>query len=301
MSQQKFRVNNSAGMWIRKEPIVSPATEKMLLQNGQLVTKIGETSNSDWWQVSAVVAGVEVSGVSKKTLMVADGETGPAPVTSSMSDLMAKTLTALGHVAPKANSQYLQAIREGSSKFEEAGITTPQRMAHFLAQVMQETGTLKVLREDMGYKVPQMLKIFGVHHHSANVTAAEAPGLAHNGPALAERVYGLGNPHKAHELGNTQPGDGFRYRGNGVLQMTGREAHRRMGLATGLDFEGNPDLATLAEHALKPALKEWSDGHLNSAADSNDIVKITRKINGGENGLTERREFFAELLPRLRS
>jgi putative chitinase len=300
MAQQKFRVSNPLGMWIRKEPFVSPETEKLLLSNGQLVTKIGETSNPDWWQVSAVVGGVEVSGVSKKTLMVADGETGPAPVPGSMSNLMTKTLTALRHVAPDANAQYLQAIREGSSKFEQAGITTPQRMAHFLAQVMQETGALKVLREDMRYRVPQMLKIFGVNHHSARVTAAEAPGLARNGPALAERVYGLGNPSKAHELGNTQPGDGFRYRGNGILQMTGRDAHRRMGLATGLDFEGDPDLATLAEHALKPALKEWSDGHLNSAADDNEIVKITRKINGGENGLAERRTFFGQLLPRLR-
>jgi putative chitinase len=74
-----------------------------------------------------------------------------------------------------------------------------------------------------------------------------------------------------------------------------------MGLATGLDFEGDPDLATLAEHALKPALKEWSDGHLNSAADSNKIVQITEKINGGHNGLPERRTFFAQLLPRLRT
>jgi putative chitinase len=301
MAQQKFRVSNLAGMWIRKEPIVSEATEKVLLTNGHLVTKIGDTNNPDWWQVTAIVGGVEVSGVSKKTLMVADGGSGPATVPGSMSELITKTLSALGHVAPNANANYMQAIREGGPKFEQAGITTPERMAHFLAQVMQETGSLTVLREKMGYSVPRMLEIFGVGHHTARVTAAEAPGLANNGPALAERVYGLGNPHKAEELGNTQPGDGFRYRGTGLLQMTGRGAHRRMGLATGVDFEGDPDLATLAEHALKPALKEWSDGHLNSAADNNQIVRITEKINGGHNGLPERREFFARLLPLLRA
>jgi putative chitinase len=133
------------------------------------------------------------------------------------------------------------------------------------------------------------------------VTAAEAPGLAHNEQALAERVYGLGNPHKANELGNTQPGDGFRYRGNGVLQMTGRDAHRRRGLANGLDFEGNPDLATLPEHALKPALQEWADGNLNHFADVGDIRTITLRINGGLNGFDDRKKHFAELLPLLSS
>jgi putative chitinase len=81
--------------------------------------------------------------------------------------------------------------------------------------------------------------------------------------------------------------------------MTGREAHRLKGLANGLDFEGNPDLATLPEHALKPALQEWSEGNLNRFADRNDIRTITLRINGGLNGFKERKEFFALLLPRL--
>ena len=151
----------------------------------------------------------------------------------------------------------------------------------------------------MSYSVPRMLQIFGVGHHSARVTAAEAPGLAHNQFALAERVYGLGNPAKAHELGNTEAGDGFRYRGNGILQTTGRGAHRRMGQACGLDLEGNPDLATIPENVLKPALQEWSEGNLNRFADLNDIRTITKRINGGLNGFPERQAFFSRLRPRL--
>jgi putative chitinase len=231
--------------------------------------------------------------------MVADGESDTG--LDSTSDLITKTLAVLRRVAPRAHPNYLQAIREGGPLFEQHGITTTLRMAHFLAQAMQETGRFTVLRESMNYKVPQMLKIFGVGKHSARVTAAEAPGLAHNERALAERVYGLGNPRKFPELGNTEPGDGFRYRGNGILQTTGRGAHRRMGLACGLDFEGNPDLVTFPEHALKPALQEWSDGNLNVAADRNDIRTITLKINGGLNGFEERQEFFAQILPLLRS
>lgn len=292
MAEQKFRVSNAAGMWLRSQPIVSEATKKVLLPKGQLVTKLGDTDKPDWWHVSTTIQGAEVEGFSNKNLMVPD-------VAGSIGALITKTLTVLSHLAPDAHPNYLQAIREGGPLFENHGITTPLRMAHFLAQAMTETGSFSVLRESMNYRVPQMLKIFGVGHHSAKITAAEAPGLAHNEHALAERVYGLGNPTKAHDLGNTEPGDGFRYRGNGVLQMTGRKAHHRRGLANGLDFEGNPDLATLPEHALKPALQEWADGNLNHFADQNDIRTITIRINGGLNGFDDRKTFFAKLLPLL--
>ncbi|MBV9958636.1 MAG: glycoside hydrolase family 19 protein [Acidobacteria bacterium] len=288
MAQQQFRVSNAAGMWLRTEPIVSEATQKVLLPQGHLVTKLGETDKPNWWRISTTVEGEELEGFSNKTLMVPD---------LSTSDLVTKTLSVLSHVAPHAHPNYLQAIREGSALFEQHGIITALRMAHLLAQAMQETGSFTVLRENMSYSVPRMLQIFGVGKHSARVTPEEAPGLAHNPRALAERVYGLGNPRKFPELGNTEPGDGFRYRGNGILQTTGRDAHRRMGEACGLDFEGNPDLVTLPEHALKPALQEWSDGNLNNAADHNDIRTITIKINGGLNGFEERKAFFAQISP----
>ena len=297
MAQQNFRVSNAAGMWLRTAPIVSEATKKVLLPQGQLVTKLGDTDKPDWWHVSTTFQGVNLEGFSNKTLMVADPASDSSSTSGATSVLITKTLAALGRVAPQARDNYLAAIRQGGALFEQHGITTPQRMAHFLAQAMQETGRFTVLRESMSYSVPRMLEIFGVGRHSAKITAAEAPGLAHNEQALAERVYGLGNPSKAAELGNTQPGDGFRYRGNGVLQTTGRGAHRRMGQACGVDFEGSPDLVTVPEHALKPALQEWSDGNLNRFADQNDIRTITLRINGGLNGFEERKAFFAQLLP----
>lgn len=303
MAQQLFRVNNPAGMWIRTEPVVSEATRKVLLPNGQIVEKQGDTAKPDWWRVSAVLQGETVEGFSNKNLMIPDGQpsNGDAePVTSTpLSTLLTKTLAAVSQLAPQAKNNYLQAIREGGPLFEEHGITTPMRMSHFMAQAMTETGGFKVLRENMSYSVPRMLEIFGVGNHSARVTAAEAPGLAHNERALSERVYGLGNPRKAEELGNTQPGDGFLFRGNGVLQTTGRGAHKRMGRPFGLDFEANPELVTAPEHALKPALKEWSDNNLNHFADVNDIRTITKKINGGLNGFEDRKAFFARLRPRL--
>jgi putative chitinase len=292
MANEQFRVNNSQGMWLRSEPVVKEETKKVLLPNGQIVTKLGNSDNPDWWHISTNVNGEDKDGFSNRHLMVpVDG--------AGTSDLMARTLAAIAHVAPEARENYLEAIRNGGSLFEQHGITTGLRMAHFLAQAMAETGAFKVVRESMSYSVPRMLEIFGVHHHSAKITAAEAPALAHNEHALAERVYGAGNPGKAAELGNTEPGDGFRYRGNGVLQTTGRGAHRAMGQKFGLDFENNPDLLTTPEHALKPALQEWSDGNLNHFADINDIRTITLRINGGLNGFDDRQAFFARLRPLL--
>ena len=299
---QIFRVNNPAGMWIRTEPLVSEATKKVLLPNGQLVEKLEETAKPDWWRVSTTLQGDIVEGFSNKNLMLPDGQpsNGAEPVTSTtLSSLLTKTVAVVIQLAPQAKNNYLQAIREGGSLFEQHGITTPLRMSHFMAQAMTETGGFKVLRESMSYSVPRMLQIFGVGNHSAKITAAEAPSLAHNERALSERVYGLGNPRKARELGNTEPGDGFLFRGNGVLQTTGRGAHKRMGQAFGLDFEANPELVTAPEHALKPALKEWSDNNLNRFADLNDIRTITKRINGGLNGFEDRKAFFARLLPRL--
>jgi putative chitinase len=200
---------------------------------------------------------------------------------------------------PDALSNYTQAIRQSGQLFEQAGITTPLRMAHFLAQTLFETGRFTILRENMNYSAQRLFEVFGVNHHSAAVTLEEAADLAHHPEQIAERVYGLGNPHKAQELGNSRADDGFRYRGNGVLQMTGRGAHRRTGQACGVDFEGNPDLATAPEHALKPALQEWTEGGLNAFADKNDIATITRKINGGFNGLPERKLMFDKVFPLL--
>lgn len=304
MAQQRFRVNNPPGMWLRTEPVVSEDTKKVLLPNGQLVTKLGETDEPDWWHISTSLQGADVDGFSNKNLMAPDSShvTDGQPATSTtLSALLTKTLAAVNKVAPQARDSYLQAIRQGGPLFEKHGITTPLRMSHFLAQALTETGGFRVLRESMSYSVPRMLKIFGVGHHSAKITTAEAPSLANNERALSERVYGLGNPRKARELGNTSAGDGFRYRGNGVLQTTGRGAHKRMGEAFGLDFENNPDLVTAPEHALKPALKEWSDNNLNNFADKNDILTITKRINGGLNGLEDRKKFFAKLLPLLKN
>jgi len=215
---------------------------------------------------------------------------------------MSRAIDIVRRVAPRALPNYLAAFEQGDTLLQAHGITTPLRLAHFLAQVLHESLALTIERENLNYTTAErLMKIFGQGNHSAAVKWSEVGGLLRNPPALAERVYGLGNPGKARELGNMQPGDGYRYRGGGILQTTGRENYRRMGEKCGVDFEGHPELVVSAEHALKPALAEWSEGNLNLQAERDDIETIKRKINGGLNGLADRRAWLAKLKPLIAS
>ena len=201
-------------------------------------------------------------------------------------------------VAPRAYSNYVNAFAVGEASLQQFAIDTPLRISHFLAQVLHETGGGTVLFESLTYTTAaRLMQIFGVGHHSAAVRDEEIPGLLNNPEALADRVYGLGNPKKAVELGNTRPGDGYRYRGGGALQTTGGANYRRIGDHVGVDFYNDPNLIVAPEHVLKPALQEWADGNLNAAADRNDTRTITRVINGGFIGLPEREHWFEMIWP----
>ena len=219
---------------------------------------------------------------------------------------MSRAIDIMRRVAPRAREDYLLAFERGDSLLKSHGITTPLRLAHFLAQVLHESDGLTIEWESGNYSAPRLLQIFGVGNHSAGITPSEAAELA-NQPMprreelIFERVYGLGNPKKAKELNNINPGDGYKYRGGGILQTTGRGNYRRMGQKCEVAFEERPELVVSAEHALKPALTEWSEDDLNDDADRDDIVAITRKINGGLNGLDSRRQWLAKLRPLIKS
>jgi putative chitinase len=184
----------------------------------------------------------------------------------------------------------MDALENGKELLLEAEINHPLRLAHFLAQIYHESGGLQFLREDMSYSGKRILEVFGAGKHSAAVRQHEVEKLEHNSRALAERVYGLGNPKKAEELGNTKAGDGYRYRGNGLMQLTGRANHRIIGQSCGVDFEGSPNLVTSAEHALKPAVYYWTLNRINALADRDDTEGVTRRINRGRMGLKERKQ-----------
>jgi putative chitinase len=217
---------------------------------------------------------------------------------------MTRAVDIIRQAAPRAKPGYLAACEAGDTLLQQNGIVTPDRFAQFFAQVLHETGGLTLDRESMNYSAERLLEVFGVGVHSAAITPDEAQRLARNETAIAERVYGLGNPKKATELGNTQPGDGFKYRGGGLLQTTGRANYRTMGLKCGIDFEKQPDLVVSAQFALLPALAEWTANNLNVLADSNDFLAISRAINLGNpkstrtpNGLADRANWLAKIRP----
>lgn len=200
--------------------------------------------------------------------------------------------------APGANPKYKNAFQQGDALLAKSGITTPLRLAHFMAQVLHETGGLTVLVESGKYSAKNLGDMWDSgnwHKYFANragcVKMADQCKIDH-GVALFSLVYG-------NRMGNGAPAtqDGWTYRGRGILQTTGRESYAKFGKRCGVDFVGDPDLVVSADHALKPALAEWDDSHCNAAADHNDIELVTKLVNGGLVGLDKRKTWFAQIWP----
>ena len=205
------------------------------------------------------------------------------------------TIDQVIQLAPKAKQAFRDTFATADDVLSKHEINTSTlRLAHFMAQVLHESGGCTVLVESLNYKVPRMLEIFGVGKHSAAITETEAKKLTGKPRDLAERVYGLGNPKKAKDLGNIDPGDGAKFIGRGLIQVTGRTSYAKFGEALGVDLVARPELAADPRYMLAIAAEEWNEKGCNSCADADDIVKVTRKINGGTIGLQERRNWLAK-------
>ncbi len=223
--------------------------------------------------------------------------TGPKPEV----ELTAETLK---EFAPKARPDYVKVLGEqGDDVLTKFAINrSPRRFCHFMAQVGHECGGFTIVEESGAYSAKGIMNIFGVGRHSAAVTDAEARKIAalpvpERTKVLFERVYGPErSPRKARDLGNTKPGDGYRYRGRGFLQITGRSAYREMGKKIGIDLEAEPERAGDPIGALMTAAAFWDSRKLNTYADQNNIEIITKRINGGHNGLADRKAKYKQAL-----
>jgi putative chitinase len=180
-------------------------------------------------------------------------------------------------VCPGARADLVQAIVDGAGAIAAAGITTRLRAAHFLAQIATETGGLKAIEENLNYSAKRMMQVWP----SRFPTLASAQPYANKPQALANKVYGG-------RLGNTGPDDGWRYRGGGMLQTTGRENYRRAG------FEDDSDALRQPGPALAAALTFWTGNGLNALADRDDLTAVRKRINGGTNGLAEARAYLGK-------
>lgn len=173
-------------------------------------------------------------------------------------------------------------------------ITTPRRIAGFLSQIGHESAGFTTLTESLNYSTDALLNKFGRHR----ITEEQAKrygrrgGQAADQEGIANTIYG--GPWGAKNLGNTQPGDGWTYRGRGLKQLTGRDNYRRCGQALAEDFISVPDRLLMPVNAALSAGWFWSANGLNAAADRGDVHTMTKIINGGVNGLDKRAALYAQ-------
>lgn len=186
---------------------------------------------------------------------------------------------------PAAHLDALAAQAEGL--FRRYRITAGNRRDFMLAQIGHESGGLTVTEENMRYRAERIVEVWP----SRFPTVDAARLFANNPEKLASSVY-------ANRMGNgpAASGDGFRFRGRGYIQLTGRGAYRDVGRITGLDLEGEPDLAVQPEHALHVACGFWEWKGLNDLCDGGDYVAVTRRINGGTIGMADRRAWLDKVL-----
>jgi putative chitinase len=165
---------------------------------------------------------------------------------------------------------------------QEFDITTPLRAAAFLAQIAHESAQLSHLVENLNYSAGGLLKTF-----PKRFTQETANDYARQPERIANRVYGGrgGNGAEA-------SGDGYRYRGRGLIQLTFRDNYRRAGKALGLPIEDQPDTVATPEVGSRTAGFYWKDNGLNTPADAGDLETITRRINGGLAGQQERLAYY---------
>lgn len=172
------------------------------------------------------------------------------------------------------------------------GIESDHDVAMFLAQVGHESGSFHHLEESLNYSTEALHKLFGAHRISRVdiELLGRKKGQAANEPALANTLYG--GEWGAGNLGNTEPGDGWKFRGRGLIQITGRANYEACAGATGLDIIRDPDLLVRdVDAGAVSALWFWS-----SFVDGRDMKSTTRQINGGYHGLHDRVKRFKRAL-----
>ncbi|WP_421547351.1 glycoside hydrolase family 19 protein [Pseudomonas sp. QD4] len=179
---------------------------------------------------------------------------------------------------------FVPALNAAMARFK---INSPVRMAAFIAQVGHESGQLTRMVENLNYSADRLQVIW-----PNRFDAALAAQVARKPEQIANIAYGG-------RMGNALPGDGWKYRGRGLIQLTGANNYRAAGAALGLDLVNHPELVEQPETAALVAGWFWQSNGLNELADSGQFAKITRTINGGLTGQADRvalRDLAAKVL-----
>jgi putative chitinase len=192
------------------------------------------------------------------------------------------------------NSQQLRAlgIEEQwlaplNAAFQKYDISTPTRQAFFIGQCAHESNNFRTLEENLHYSAASLMRVWPSRFPNLDV----ANKYANNPEKIANKVYGgrMGN-------GDEESGDGWKYHGRGLIQLTGKENYANCGSGIGVDLLGNPDRLLDPADAAMSAAWFWNKKGLNSLADKQDYVTITQRINGGTLGLEDRKAKIAKAI-----
>jgi len=169
-------------------------------------------------------------------------------------------------------------------------INTPQRVAAFVAQCAHESGGFRALKENLNYKAVTLRKIFPKYFPN-DAIANQYASLPNKQEAIANRVYGgrMGN-------GDEASGDGFRYCGRGLIQLTGKQNYQNFADSIETPVEDVPEFLATFEGAVQSACWFWEANNLNQWADKGDILTLTKRINGGTIGLEDRIKHYEHAL-----
>jgi len=205
--------------------------------------------------------------------------------------------------ANRANAELFLPFLQGACKAYD--ITSPLRIAAFLSQIGHESAGLSRLEENLKYSATGLAATWPTRFAQRDMSGAylkDAKGR--NLPTDRARLFHrkpemIANSVYANRMGNGSEasGDGWRHRGYGLKQLTGKDNHRACGRAIGENFEREPERLMLPVNAALSAGWFWSVNKLNRLADTGDVVALTRKINGGTIGLAEREALYQRALP----
>ena len=168
------------------------------------------------------------------------------------------------------------------------GVTTERRVAHFLSQCAHESGNFKKLEENLNYSAKALRAVFGRYFGDAPKRDADE---YHRQPEMiANYVYM--DEFRKYKMGNVNEGDGWLFRGRGLKQLTGRDNYTRFGDSIGISAEEAAEYVATPKGAVESACWFWDANNLNDIADTDDVVKMTKKINGGNIGLEDRQKRY---------
>jgi putative chitinase len=199
------------------------------------------------------------------------------------------TLSQLKQLLPK--NPYVEHWHHALEQlFPDYDITTPKRMAAFIAQCSHESGGFMVLKENLNYKAATLRKIFPKYFPNDQI-AQEYASKPNKQVAIASRVYAnrMGNGDEASQ-------EGWKFCGRGLIQLTGKSNYQAFADSLEMDINDVPEYLATFEGAAQSACWFWETNKLNQWADAGDILTLTKRINGGTIGLEDRKKHYDHAL-----